>query len=283
MNRSLVAIALFCTAAETCPATDITPTRSVPYKTLGDNVLKMDVFEPAGHKPEDRRAAIVFFFGGGWVSGSPRQFHQQAKTMADHGMIALCADYRVASRNKTTPFECVKDGKSAIRWIRTHAAELGVDPYRIVAAGGSAGGHVAACTGVIANEEEAGEETAIPSTANALILFNPVLDTTTAGYGSKKFTTEQQKELSPCHHVRKGIVPTLIFHGTADKVVPYENAERFTQRMKDAGNICVLVPFEGKDHGFFNGSLFREENTDIDFDLTMTRSVEFLKANGILK
>ena len=142
---------------------------------------------------------------------------------------------------------------------------------------------MAACTGVIANTEEADEETAIPSTANSLILFNPVLDTTTAGYGSKKFTAEQQTELSPCHHVRKGIVPTLIFHGTADKVVPYENAERFTQRMKAAGNICVLVPFEGKDHGFFNGSLFRKENADIDFDLTMTRSVEFLKANGILK
>jgi hypothetical protein len=69
----------------------------------------------------------VFFFGGGWVGGSPKQMYQQAKVMAEQGMVAFSADYRVASRNKTTPFECVKDGKSAIRWLREHAAELGID------------------------------------------------------------------------------------------------------------------------------------------------------------
>ena len=53
--------------------------------------------------------------------------------------------------------------------------------------------------------------------------------------------------------------------------------------MKDAGNECVLVPFEGKDHGFFNGSFFRKANGDADYDVTMKRSIEFLKAHGILK
>jgi acetyl esterase len=177
----------------------------------------------------------------------------------------------------------VKDGKSAIRWVREHATELGVDPDRIVAAGGSAGGHVAACTGVIEGFEEAGEKTAISSIPNAMILFNPVLDTTGKGYGAQKFKPEQQTELSPCHHVRKGIVPTLVLHGTADKTVPFENAERFSKLMKDAGNECLLVPFEGKDHGFFNGSSFRKGNGDADFDLTIKYSFEFLKARGILK
>ncbi len=264
-------------------AADITPTRSLTYKTVGGVELKLDVFEPAGFMAADRRPAIVFFFGGGWSGGSTKQFYQQAKVMAGQGMLAISADYRVKSRNKTTPFECVKDAKSAIRWVRAHAAELGVDPDRIVAAGGSAGGHIAACTGLIEGNEEAGEKTRISSVPNAMILFNPVLDTTDKGYGAKNFKPEQQTDLSPCHHVRKGIAPTLVFHGTADKTVPFENAERFTKLMKEAGNECVLVPFDGKNHGFFNGSFFRKGNGDADFDLTMKRSVEFLKANDILK
>jgi acetyl esterase/lipase len=245
--------------------------------------LKLDVFEPMGHKASDHRPAIVFFFGGGWSGGDTKQFYQQAKFMAEKGMLSISADYRVKGRNKTTPFECVKDGKSAIRWVRQHAAELGVDPDRIVAAGGSAGGHVAACTGVIEGVHEDGEDAIVSSIPKAMILFNPVLDTTDKGFGAKNFKPEQQTDLSPCHHVRKGIVPTLVFHGTTDKTVPFENVERFAKLMKEAGNECVLVPFAGKDHGFFNGSFFRKQNGDTDFDVTMQRSIEFLKTQGILK
>ena len=60
-------------------------------------------------------------------------------------------------------------------------------------------------------------------------------------------------------------------------------SNRFTRLMKEAGNECVLVPFEGKDHGFFNGSFFRKGNGDADYEVTMQRSIEFLKAHGILK
>jgi acetyl esterase len=279
LSAALFAIGLAVSAREP----QLSPSRSVTYKTVDGTELKLDIFNPEGFKATDHRPAVVFFFGGGWSGGSSRQFFQQAKAMAEQGMVAFSADYRVKSRDKTTPFECVKDGKSAIRWVRAHAAELGVDPVRIVAAGGSAGGHVAACTGVIEGCEEAGEKTGISSAPNAMILFNPVLDTTDKGYGAKSFKPEQQTDLSPCHHVHQGIVPTMVFHGTADRTVPFENAERFTKLMKEAGNVCVLVPFEGKDHGFFNGSFFRKGNGDGDFNLTMKHSIEFLKAQGILK
>ncbi len=276
-------IALMAPSPPAADAAEIAPNRSVTYKSVNGIELKLDVFEPAGFKVADHRPAIVFFFGGGWRGGRTLQFHQQARAMSDQGMMAFCADYRVESRHNTTPLECVKDGKTVIRWMREHASELGLDPDRIVAAGGSAGGHVAACTGVIEGNEEAGEKTRISSAPNAMILFNPVLDTTAKGYGAKNFKPEQQTDLSPCHHVRKGVVPTIVFHGTADKTVPFENAVRFTKLMKEAGNECVLVPFEGKDHGFFNGSLFRKGNSDADFELTMKNAIEFLKANGILK
>ncbi|MEI6074845.1 MAG: alpha/beta hydrolase [Verrucomicrobiota bacterium] len=95
---------------------------------------------PERHFDGQPRPTIIFFFGGGWTVGTPIQFYPECAHFADEGYIAISADYRIASVNHTTPFDGVTDGKSAIRWVRQHAAELGLDPARIVAAGASAGG-----------------------------------------------------------------------------------------------------------------------------------------------
>jgi acetyl esterase/lipase len=260
------------------------PDETPVYKTVDGTELKLHLFQPDGLKASDQRPAIIFFFGGGWNSGSPQQFYEQADSFAKQGLVCFSAEYRVKSRDKTTPFECVKDGKSAIRWVRQHAAELGVDPDRIVASGGSAGGHVAACTGIIEDCEEAGEDLSVSSLPNAMILFNPVLDTTTQGYGASRFQPEQQTALSPNHHIRSGIVPTLLCHGTADETVPFENAERFARLMKEAGNDCRLVSFEGQDHGFFNGQFFRPKTKDLaPYEQCMNDSAAFLRELGFLQ
>ncbi len=244
-------------------ADEYQPDETVVYKTIGDTQLKLHVFKPDGFSPDDSRPAIVFFFGGGWQGGNPKQFYEQADHFAKKGFVVFSADYRVRSRNKTTPFECVKDGKSAIRYVRQHAAQLGIDPNRIVASGGSAGGHVAACTGIIDAHEETGDDLKISSQPNAMILFNPVLDTTKKGYGVNRFSADQLTTLSPNHHIHPGIVPTIVFHGTADTTVPVENAERFERLMKEAGNDCQLVTFDGATHGFFNGKFFRPKTKDL--------------------
>jgi len=119
-----------------------TPDHKVTFKTVGDVTLQLHVFNPENHKATDKTPAIVFFFGGGWVGGSPSQFYPHCKHLAEKGMVAISAEYRVKKPHGTSPIECVKDGKSAIRWVRQHAAELGVDPNKIAAGGGSAGGHV---------------------------------------------------------------------------------------------------------------------------------------------
>ena len=110
------------------------------YKTIGDVKLKIYIYEPKGHKAGAKRPAIVFFFGGGWRGGTPRQFLEHCRYLASKGMVAMTVDYRVSSRQGTKPVHCVRDGKSAVRWIRQNADRLGIDPDRVVSGGGSAGG-----------------------------------------------------------------------------------------------------------------------------------------------
>ena len=231
------------------------------YKTVGDVKLNLYIFTPAGHKATVKRPAIVFFFGGGWTNGNPRQFEQQCKHLASRGMVAITADYRVASRHQVKAVSCVADAKSAIRYVRKEAARLGIDPDKIAAGGGSAGGHIAACTGTIPDFDEMGEDTSISSVPNAMFLFNPALvlapveglnlDQGRVASLSDRMGVDPQK-LSPYHHIRKGAPPTLILHGKADSTVPYATAEAFAKAMTAAGNQCELIGYEGQPHGFFN-------------------------------
>ena len=253
------------------------PPKEIVYKTIGDVQLKLHVFEPSVRDGGEPLPAIVFFFGGGWVNGSPKQFFPHCQHLAERGMFAASAEYRIRSKHGTSPFECVADGKSAVRWIRAHAAELGVDPNRIAAGGGSAGGHVAACAGVIPNHEEPGENANVSSLPDAMVLFNPVVDTTGKGYGQKKLEG-RETEISPVHHVRPGLAPTIIFHGTADTTVPFENVERFAQRMKEANNECELIPFPDKKHGFFNF----DSDGNATYESTVKEMDRFLTRHGFI-
>src|SRR6185503_3489625 len=95
--------------------------------------------------------------------------------LAARGMVAVTADYRVGSRHQAKIVDCIRDAKSAVRYLRANAARLGIDPGRIAAGGGSAGGHLAAATGVIAALDEPAGNPAISSRPDALVLFNPAL------------------------------------------------------------------------------------------------------------
>jgi len=252
------------------------PDKLITYKTVGKTKLKLHVFSPKDIKDGDQRPVIIYFFGGGWGGGHPKQFYKQAAECAERGIVSISAEYRISNKHKTTPFECVEDGKSAIRWVRKHATELKINPQKIIAAGGSAGGHVAICTSIIKNHDDKNDDLSISCNPNAIILYNAVLDTTERGYGAKRFTKEKQTELSPCHQVTTGLPATLLLHGTADSVVPFENAERFTQLMNKAKNHCELITYKGADHGFFNNLEFRPKNNANTYKATMDETFKFL-------
>ena len=233
------------------------------YKSIGDTHLNLYIFNPPDHSAADHRPAIMFFFGGGWRGGSPGQFVPQCKYFASRGMVAMTADYRVSSRHGTRAIHCVADGKSAIRWTRAHADRLGIDAERIVAAGGSAGGHVAACTGVVTDVDEPEEDASISSRPNALVLFNPVLALMPIDgrhpLGDRAANIEERvganpRSVSPYDHVRPGLPPTIIFFGTNDRLL--FGAQSFQQAATKAGNRCEMFTWEGLPHGFFNHGRF---------------------------
>lgn len=291
--RSIAAFLLLCANAASLaaskevsiPGSSGVSRSSQAYKTVGDVKLNIEIYQPKGHAAGDKRPAIVFFFGGGWQSGSIKQFEKQCEYFATRGMVALAADYRVKSRHDVSPDKCVMDAKSAIRWVRANAGKLGIDPDRIVAAGGSAGGHIAACTGIVPGYDEESEDKQVSSVPNALVLFNPALNTTPDGWDEKRgaglaarFGTHA-KALSPQHHVKKGQPPTLVIHGKADTTVPFAQAEAFAAAMKAAGNRCELAAYDGQGHGFFNHG--RGDNSM--FIATTAAADKFLAGLGYLQ
>lgn len=252
---------------------DFKPDKEIVFKNFAEDPLELNVFLPEGWKREDRRPAIVFFFGGGWVGGNPAQFFPQSRYLASRGMVAISAQYRTRGSHGTSPRECVADGKSAVRWMRQHADELGIDPDRIAAGGGSAGGHVAATTGVIKGMEEEGEDVSISSRPNALVLFNPATDIA----GNQRWG-DGALDGSPLHHVTTGDPPTIVFHGKADSTVPYRTGKAFCEAMTQAGNRCELVGFQGRPHGFFNYTRSRVAYTN-----TLWHADRFLASLGFLE
>jgi acetyl esterase/lipase len=252
------------------------------YKIADGVKLNLYVFKPE-RKSDAPRPAITFFFGGGWANGSPAQFAHHCRYLASRGMVAITADYRVASRHGAKAVDCVRDAKSAMRWIRQHAEKLGVDSQRIVAAGGCAGGPLAACTAVLKDFDEPDEDDSISSKPAALVLFNPALSFTARVDAKAKKRMEglakrlgvEPVRLSPANHVGADAPPTLVLIGTEDFL--REGVEQFAANMERANRRCEVKWYEGREHGFFNAHRSRE-----DFLATIEEMDRFLTSLGYL-
>ena len=190
-------------------------------------------------------------------------------------MVAARADYRVKSRHRVTPDKCVEDAKSAVRWIRANAGKLGVDTDKIVASGGSAGGHLAACTGTTVGLEAKGEDTSVSSRANAMLLFNPALKFV----GVPKLMTrlgdnaKVAAQISPTVNLKKDSPPALLLFGTKDFLL--DQGEEFMKKAKQVAHKSELYLAPDARHGFFNRPPWYER--------TLYRADEFLASLGYLQ
>jgi acetyl esterase/lipase len=248
------------------------------YKKVGDTSLWLYAYQPKDHQADAQTPAIVFFFGGGWRNGSPGQFAHHCKYFAERGMVAITVEYRVSSRHSVKIEDCVEDAKSAMRWVRGNAKQLGIDPDCIASGGGSAGGHLAACVSLIDDFNAKTDDQQISPLPNAMVLFNPFMGLADIGeVPDSSRTRGPYEKVFPLTYATKNQPPCVMFFGTADRLL--SGAELFRQKSAEAGNDCKIVTWEGQGHGFFNHG----KADGRYFNLTVAEADKFLTKLGWLK
>jgi acetyl esterase/lipase len=249
-------------------------TRVYVYKTIGEKKLKMHVDFPPGWQKTDTRPVIIFFHGGSWNGGSVRAFAAQARYFASRGLVSTRVEYRLKSKDGVTPDKCVEDARSSVRWVRANAAELGIDPQKLITAGGSAGGHLAACAIIPESVETDNADLSISTKPQAMVLFNPVLSFMHGGLASRvNGDKEIAAKISPLSHVKPDTAPSIVMFGTNDRLKAF--GDLWWAKARELGFRADKYTAEGGKHGFFNQSPWRER--------TMIATDEFLASLGYLE
>lgn len=229
----------------------------VPYRATPQGTLRLNLFLP--EHTTTPRPAVLFLHGGGWREGRPEQFTPQATALALQGFVTASAQYRFAAQAHFPA--AVVDAKAAMRWLRAHAAEYGLNRDRIAVAGGSAGGHLAALVATTGQtdlfvEDDNRQES---SAAQLAILFNAVTDMRFSAPVLSDFLGASLSErpdlytlASPISHVNATTPPTLLLHGAEDGTVPYAQSMAFAEALRSCGVEAELFTAEGARHGFFN-------------------------------
>ncbi len=254
-------LAVFAASAGAAPLAEFMTSPAatdIVYAQRDGQDLVLHMFKPADWKPGDRRPAVIWIHGGAWVGGNPQGSLPFGRYFASRGAVTFVITYRKAKPEGPGVADCLADCRSAVRYVRAHAKELGVDPARIAVVGESAGGHLAASLGTIDGFDHPDDETSVSARPDAMVLYNPIVDMTEddwiryavggAALADKSSprpadpaSVSQARSLSPLFHVGPGQPPTLVLHGRGDKVVRVEQVERFAEAMKAAGNRCDLV------------------------------------------
>lgn len=246
------------------------------FRDLKPEPLRLHAFKPKDWKPGDKRPALMWFFGGGWTRGTPANAAGNAKWAAELGFVGVAPDYRTFDRfGGTSPLGSVADARAALRWVEEHAAELGIDPQRIVVGGNSAGGHVALWTAITRTPPGSDAKEAPKFKPVALVLTSAVSDTTKEkGYTPKRFG-DHATALSPIDQLDAKMPPTLAFHGDADTTVPQQQSLALRDKLIATGNVCEFINVPGGTHNF-GGDLpeWRER--------TRAHIIEFLKQQKLL-
>jgi len=246
---------------------------AIVYRSTSEEDLKLWIYRPTTSNavgPRERTPAIVFIHGGGWGGGHASYFAPQAYYFAQRGILSVTLNYRltnslteniprkVPKREKSYIEDCVRDAKSAMRWLRSRADELGIDPDRIVVSGGSAGAHIAMCLGTMNAFNNPEDDLALSPHPNAMILFNPAIDFIESEQGRKIGRAMADRlglpleTLSPAHLVDTKTAPTLILSGEKDTLIPPALVYRFLERMAAVDRPARFVEYAGAGHGFFN-------------------------------
>jgi len=177
------------------------------------------------------------------------------------GIVTFSVQYRLSIDNGVTPhktispIECVMDAKSAMRWVRENSGKFHIDKNKIVAAGQSAGGHLALCTAIIDEHNEKSDNMSISCRPDALLLFSSCVNAV-EGWCDRLLADRREKiwSISPAHNMKKGLPPMIEFHGLDDEQVPKWTVQFFEISMREEGNYFELHTYEGRKHYLGDGN-----------------------------
>ncbi|MFW6277215.1 MAG: alpha/beta hydrolase [Prolixibacteraceae bacterium] len=288
MNKSVLTVLFILWVTSGFSQTDSVIHEKKVYKVIDGRELEVDVFYNENTKQSGMNPAIAFFHGGGWAFGAPSEFFGACERYAKKGFITFSFEYRLSVNEDgsyphpdITPVECTKDARTAIRWIRENAEQLGVAPDKIVASGQSAGGQLALSTAIIEDVNELTDNLAVSATPNALMIYSGTPNTMEAWadmlLGDKR---EQIWSISPYHNLKPGLPPGIHFHGADDRTVPYWVVARFTGKTRELDNYYDLIRIEGKEHYLGQGI---EKYANYFTEEILEQSDDFLVKYGFLK
>lgn len=249
----------------------------VTYATVAGEELQLDIASPKGL--DHPVPGIVVIHGGGWMGGKRQDMSTLAKKLAAHGYVAATVSYRLAPKHRF-PAQ-VEDVKAAVRYLRANAKDLNIDPERIGATGGSAGGHLSLMLGMMDSSDgmegdggNADQSSKVQCVVNFVGPFNLIMDEYTPTQtgiltafvgGTPKDKMEECRLASPSNYVNEGDPPTLSFYGTDDVLIPNDQAFQIATALDEAdipGRVEILV---GQGHGWMGHEMERTVDATVEF------------------
>ncbi|WDQ15099.1 alpha/beta hydrolase fold domain-containing protein [Rhodopirellula sp. P2] len=248
---------------------DVEVKRDVVFGKGGDRDLKMHLVFPKT-MPDKPLPAYVWVHGGGWQSGSKEGGVNQVSRMVADGFVGATIEYRLTGE---APFPAqIEDCKCAIRFLRAHAEEYGIDPNRIAVGGSSAGGHLVALLGTSGDVQElegnGGWQDQSSRVQAVVDLYGPTdfsKFVTTKGFESHNRPGSPESKLlgggevlgnndgigrvNPITYIDDQDPPFLIIHGTEDPVVPMNQSQLLHEALESAGVETQLELIRGAQHG----------------------------------
>lgn len=270
---SWASILLFSACPELVGVEDTPPGEVHTYKEKDGVAREMEIYFPEGHDASGNTVpGIIMFHGGGWGGGHRKQFRYLCNYFASRGLVAATVSYKLAKPAKQVKGEkesrkrvCITDAKSAIRWYKQHADELGIDPNRIIAGGGSAGGHIALLATTNPGLNDPDDPGEFDTSVAAYLLFNPALSAGDA----------KDPQVDFLHHMKPDLPPAIAFFGSEDKWMT-KGWEPACDKMKALGITSVETWIaRGESHAFFNKQEWR--------DITIIAADRFLGQFGLIE